>query len=281
MDFINYNGNIVAANQPVLTVTNRGFRYGDGLFESMRYLNGELKFVELHLDRVRKGMRMLKLEGYSQLDKYFLKEKVDELIRRNKIGQQARVRLIIYREGDGLYAPESNKMGYVLQVEKVEDASYPGNARGLIVDVYDEVTKPISGLSGLKTCNALPYVLAGVYKNQHKLDDVLLLNQHGFLCEALSSNLFVVYQDQLFTPALSEGCVAGVMRHVVMQLAKQHDLLLVEAQISPQILNEAEEVFLTNAVQGIRWVMGYNRKRYFNEMFRYLLNALNNPSARF
>lgn len=280
MEFINFNGNLIAADQPVLTVANRGFRYGDGLFESMRYMNGELKFVDLHLDRVRKGMRMLKLEGYSQLDKYFLKEKVDELIRRNKIGQQARVRLTIYREGKGLYAPQSNKMGYVLQAERMADPTYAGNARGLIVDVFDEVTKPFSGLSGLKTCNSLPYVLAGVFKNQHKLDDVLLLNQNGFLCEALSSNLFVVYQDQLFTPALSEGCVAGVMRHVVMQLAKQHDLPLVEAQISPQILNEAEEVFLTNAVQGIRWVMGYNRKRYFNEMFRYLLNALNQPGRQ-
>lgn len=275
MEYINFNGDIVRGDQAVLTVANRGFRYGDGLFETMRYLNGELKYLELHLDRVRKGMRLLKLEGYSQLDKYFLKEKVEELIRRNKIGTQARVRLIIYREGDGLYAPATNKMGYVLQVARLTDSSYTSNSRGLIIDVFDEVTKPISTLSNLKTCNALPYVLAGVFKNQHKLDDVLLLNQHGFLCEAISSNLFVVYQDQLFTPALSEGCVAGVMRHVVMQLAKQHDLTLVEAQISPQILNEADEVFLTNAVQGIQWVMGYNRKRYFNEVYRFLLNALN------
>ncbi|HEY0896457.1 MAG TPA: aminotransferase class IV [Sphingobacteriaceae bacterium] len=276
MEVINFNGEMVPADAPVMTAESRAFRYGDGLFETMRYSNGELKFTELHLDRIRKGMRMLKLEGYSQLDKYFLREKVEELVRRNKTGPSARVRLTIYREGGGLYAPATNKMGYVLQVSKLPDPVYSGNPRGLIIDVFDEITKPVTALSNLKTCNSLPFVLAGVFKNQHKLDDVLLLNQHGFLCEAISSNIFVVYQNQLFTPALSEGCVAGVMRQVVMQLAKQHDLDLVEAQISPQILNEAEEVFLTNAVQGIRWVMGYNRKRYFNEMYRYLLNALNN-----
>jgi branched-subunit amino acid aminotransferase/4-amino-4-deoxychorismate lyase len=275
MDLINFNGDIIAADAPVLTVANRGFRYGDGLFESMRYLNGELMFPELHLDRLRKGMRMLKLEGYSQLDKYFLREKVEELVRRNKIGQSARVRLMIFRDGDGLYAPVTNRIGYVLQVSKMTDSQYTGNPRGLIIDVFDEVTKPVTSLSNLKTCNSLPFVLAGVFRNQHKLDDVLLLNQHGFLCEAISSNIFVVYQNQLFTPALSEGCVAGVMRQVVMHLARENDLHLVEAQISPQILNEADEVFLTNAVQGIQWVMGYNRKRYFNEMFRFLLNALN------
>lgn len=275
MEFINYNGNIVDANQPVLTVANRGFRYGDGLFETMRYMNGELKFPELHLDRLRKGMRTLKIEGYSQLDKYFLKDKVEELIKRNKTGLQARVRLIVYREGDGLYAPAGNKMGYVLQVSKLAEGIYSTNNRGLIIDVFDEVTKPITTLSNLKTCNALPFVLAGVFKNQHKLDDVLLLNHNGFLCEAMASNVFVVYQKQLYTPALSEGCVAGVMRHVVMQLAKQNDLPLIEAQINPQILNEAEEVFLTNAGMGIQWVMGYNRKRYFNEVSRFLLDALN------
>ncbi|HEY1024387.1 MAG TPA: aminotransferase class IV [Sphingobacteriaceae bacterium] len=277
MEFINFNGNIVDAGQPVLTAASRGFRYGDGVFETMRYMDGKLKFPELHLDRLRKGMRALKLEGYSQLDKYFLKEKVDELIKRNKIGLQAKVRLIVFREGDGLYAPLSNKMGYVLQVSKLSEGIYSGNSRGLIIDVFDEVTKPVTNLSNLKTCNALPFVLAGIFKNQHKLDDVLLLNQHGFLCEAMASNVFVVYQKQLYTPALSEGCVAGVMRHAVMQLARKSDLPLIEAQINPQILNEAEEVFLTNATMGIQWVMGYNRKRYFNEVSRFLLDALNKP----
>lgn len=275
MEFINFNGKIVEAGQPVLSVSNRGFRYGDGLFETMRYMNGELRFPELHLDRLRKGLRTLKIEGYSQLDRYFLKEKVDELIKRNKTGMQARVRLTVYRDGDGLYAPNSNKLSYVLQVSKLDDGFFPVNNRGLIIDVFDEVTKPITALSNLKTCNALPFVLAGIFKNQHRLDEVLLLNQNGFLCEAMASNVFVVYQKQLYTPALSEGCVAGVMRHAVMQLAKHHDLPLIEAQINPQILNEAEEVFLTNAVNGIQWVMGYNRKRYFNEVSRFLLDSLN------
>lgn len=275
LEYINFNGEIIQSQTPVLTVSNRGFRYGDGLFESMRYMKGELKFPELHLDRLRKGMRMLKLEGYSQIDSYFLKEKTEELIRKNKIGTDAKVRLIIYRNGDGLYSPVTNKLGYVLQAVKSDLLRY-GEGRGLIIDVFNEHTKPVNSLSNLKTCNSMLFVLAGIFKNQHRLDEVIILNQSGFLCEALTSNVFVVYNKQIYTPALSEGCIGGVMRQVVMRIIKENDLPLIEAQISPEILNEAEEIFLTNASFGIRWVMGYNRKRYFNEVSKFLIEQLNN-----
>ncbi|HEY0670531.1 MAG TPA: aminotransferase class IV [Sphingobacteriaceae bacterium] len=275
LEYINFNGEIIQSQTPVLTVSNRGFRYGDGLFESMRYMKGELKFPELHLDRLRKGMRMLKLEGYSQIDSYFLKEKTEELIRKNKIGTDAKVRLIIYRNGDGLYSPITNKIGYVLQAVKSDLLRY-GEGRGLIIDVFNEHTKPVNSLSNLKTCNSMLFVLAGIFKNQHRLDEVIILNQSGFLCEALTSNVFVVYNKQIYTPALSEGCIGGVMRQVVMRIIKENDLPLIEAQISPEILNEAEEIFLTNASFGIRWVMGYNRKRYFNEVSKFLIEQLNN-----
>ncbi|EDM34275.1 hypothetical protein PBAL39_12443 [Pedobacter sp. BAL39] len=101
------------------------------------------------------------------------------------------------------------------------------------------------------------------------------MNQHGFLCESISSNIFVVYDQQIYTPALSEGCIAGVMRNVVMGMAKSNGIPMVEAQINPEVLNEAEEVFITNATGGIRWVMGYGRKRYFNEISKDLSARLN------
>lgn len=273
--FINFNGSIVPADQAVMTITNRGFRYGDGLFESMRWMKGELKFAELHADRIRRGMKTLKLEGYSQVDTYYIRENVAELIRRNKTGANARVRFSIFRDSEGLYNPLSNKFGYAIEVSKIAETDYTSNNRGLIVDIFDELPKPINILANLKTSNSLVYVMAGVYKNQHALDEVLILNQNGFLCEAMSSNVFVVYNGEIYTPALTEGCIAGVMRHVVMKLAKENDLIITEAQINPAILEQAEEVFVTNASKGIQWVMGYNNKRYFNEMSRFLLGKLN------
>jgi len=275
LEYINFNGSILPADQLLFRANNRGFRYGDGLFESMRFLKGKLKFPEMHIDRIQKGMKLLKFDNCSLIDTWFIREKVEELIRRNKTGADARIRLTVFRDSDGLYSPVSNKYGYLLEIQKLEESQYVLNKKGFIIDVFDEIPKPVNALSNLKTCNAMIYVLAGIFKNQNALDEVLIMNQRGFLCESVSSNVFVVYDRKLYTPALNEGCIAGVMRQVVIRLAKENNIELVEAQINPDILNEADEVFLTNAAKGIQWVMGYNNKRYFNEVSRFLNEKLN------
>jgi branched-chain amino acid aminotransferase len=274
MLFINFNGEIIPADTKLLAVNNRAFRYGDGLFESMRLMKGQLKFADLHADRLQRGMKALKIDSYSQMDVWFLKEKIDELARRNKV-KHGRLRLTVYRDAEGLYTPSQNKMGYCIELQPLDEPRYFLNEKGLIMDIFEELPKPTNYLSGIKTCNSLIYVMAGLYKTQNKLDDVFLLNQGGFLCEASSSNIFVNYQNHLYTPALSEGCVEGVMRHVIIKLAKELNIPVTEAQINPEILYEADEVFLTNATKGIQTVMGFGVRRYFNEMSKVLIEELN------
>ena len=264
--FINYNGNFFFTDEAIMTAGNRGLKYADGLFESMRFSKGKLKFADFHSNRLQKGMKALRLEGYSQLNSYFLQEKAEELCRRNKFPQNARLRL---------YTPTENKYAYVLEATPLTCSNYELNVKGLIMDVFEDIPKAINILSNYKTCNALLYVMAGIFKEQRKLDEAFILNQNGFLCESVSSNVFVVYQKKLYTPALSEGCIAGVMRQVIMDIAKSNNIEMIEAQINPALLNEADEVFLTNASKGIQWVMGINRKRYFNEMSRFLIEKLN------
>lgn len=274
-NFVNFNGEIVEEDDKIFTIANRGFKYGDGLFETMRVSNGKLNFADLHADRLQLGMKTLKLEGYSNFDAYFLKEKVEEICKRNKIAKNARVRFNVFRDSDGLYTPAQNKSAYTLEAFQLDTAQYEINGKGLIMDVYEDIRKPVNKLSNIKTCNALPYIMAGIYKQQMRLDEAFILNQEGFLCETISANVFLVYRGQIYTPALSEGCIAGVMRNVVMQLAQENELNMIEAQINPEILDEVEEVFITNASKGIQWVMGFNRKRYFNEVSRFLVDKLN------
>jgi branched-subunit amino acid aminotransferase/4-amino-4-deoxychorismate lyase len=274
-NYILFNDEFFTAEQAVIKASNRGFKFGDGLFESMRMCNGKLQFAEQHADRLKAGMKALKMEGFALLDEYFLRQKTAELLKKNKFNGNVRFRLSIYRDGEGLYTPQSNKIGYLLESVPLEQAQYELNQKGLIIDVYDDLTKQISKLANYKTSNALLYVMAGLFQKQHRLDEAIILNQNGFLCESTSSNVFVVYQKQIYTPALSEGCVAGVMRSVILKLAKMHNLPLIEAQINPNILNEAEEVFVTNASSGIRWIMGYGKKRYFNEVAKELSAKLN------
>lgn len=274
MLFINFNGEILPQDTKVLTVANRSFRYGDGLFESMRMLKSQLKFADQHADRLHKGMKALKMDGYSQMDSWFLKEKAEQLASVNKI-KHGRLRLTVFRDADGLYAPSQNKTKYLLEIQPMDEPRYFLNSKGLIVDVFTELPKPVNYLSNIKTCSALVYVMAGLHKLQNNLDDVLLLNQDGFLCEASSSNVFVLYQNHLYTPALSEGCVEGVMRRVVINIAIKNNIPVTEAQINPEILYEADEVFLTNAARGIQSVMGYGIRRYFNKTSKMLVDELN------
>jgi len=273
--YILHNDEFILADQPVLAVSNRGFKFGDGLFESMRMANGKLKYAGQHAERLKEGMQALKMDGSTLLDEYLLKQKTAELAKKNKFKGNARFRLSVYRQGEGLYTPENNKSGYVLESSVLNEAEYELNKKGLIIDVYDELTKQINKLSNYKTSNALIYVMAGLYKKQNRLDDVFMLNQNGFLCESMTSNVFVVYDKQIYTPALSEGCVGGVMRNVVIDLARDNNIPIIEAQLNPEVLREAEEVFVSNAVTGIRWVMGYGRKRYFNENAKLLSGLLN------
>jgi len=272
--FINFNDEIIPADSKVLSVANRAFKYGDGLFESMRLMKGQIKFGDLHADRLQRGMKALKMDGYSQMDSWFLKDRADTLAQRHKC-KHARVRLTVYRESDGLYAPSQNKAGFCLELVPIEEPRYFMNEKGLIMDVYTDLGKPLNYLSNIKSCNALVYVMAGLYKTQNRLDDIFILNQNKFLCEAGSSNVFVWYKNHLYTPALTEGCVEGVMRQVVINLAIKHNIPVTEAQINPEILYEADEVFLTNATRGIQWVMGYGVKRYFNKLSKGLMDELN------
>lgn len=273
--FINFNGQILPAQSAVIKASNRAFRYGDSLFESMRMMKGRLNFANAHAERLQQGMKALRIDGYSQMDAYFIKEKAQELVQRNKCGKNARIRISVYRDAEGFYAPSQNTMGYVMEATRIDEPYYTSNAKGLIMDVYDELPKSINAFSNLKTGSALSYVMAGVFKTKNSLDDAFILNQKGNLCESISANVFVWYDGQLYTPALSEGCIAGVMRQAVMKLAVENNIPLTEAEISPEILNEADEVFLTNATQGIQWVMGFGNKRYFNELSRKLMGKLN------
>lgn len=269
--YLDFNGEFYHSGDAVFHVTNRSFRYGDGLFETMRWENGRIMLLNYHIERLHKGMDMLMLEGTKLFDSLFIQQKVTALLKKNQLLEyECRVRFTVFRGGAGLYTPQTNQASYLIEVYKLDKKVNVHNQAGLIIDVFPDHRKPINTLSNIKSSNALLYVLAGVYRKKNALDDVLLINEAGFLVESSSSNIFIWYKETLYTPALSEGCVDGVMRRSIIDFAKENEIEIVEAQINPQILNEAEEIFLTNAVHGMQCVLGYKKKRYFHRLSKEL-----------
>ncbi|HUH18497.1 aminotransferase class IV [Albibacterium sp.] len=269
--FLDFNGRFYHTEEAIFRVTNRSYRYGDGLFETMRWENREIQLLNYHVDRLQKSMDALKMEGGKLFNSSFIHQKVTSLLEKNQlIESECRIRFSVFRDGEGLYTPQTNQSAYVIEVNKLDKKVNVNNQSGLIVDIFQDHRKPQNSLSNIKSSNAILYVLAGIYRKKHGLDDVLLINESGFLVESSSSNFFVWYNGMLYTPALSEGCVDGVMRRSILEFARENEIEIIEAQINPHILNEADEIFLTNAIHGMQCVLGYKKKRYFNHLSKDL-----------
>ena len=102
-----------------------------------------------------------------------------------------------------------------------------------------------------------------------------MLNKHGRIAEATSSNVFLYKNNNIYTPSLDEGCVAGVMRKQILRIAEKLNINIFEGMVNGSMLQQADELFLTNAVKGIQWVESYKDKQYINETIKQIIEELN------
>lgn len=272
--YINYNGTAIDADLPVLTADNRAFRYGDAVFETIRLMHGDVLYLDKHLKRLVKGMTTLGMkvpDNYTMHYFYLLIRHLDQV---NVLNGNARVRLEVFRNEGGYYSPASNEVSFLIQVEPMKEKEYVMNETGLKIDIYKELKKPVNKLSPFKTSNALLHVLAGIYKTGNHLDDCIILNTGERVCEAIGSTVFMIKGEQLFTPSLSEGCVDGVMRDQLIALLKEQGKQVIEKEITVDELLNAEEIFFSDVINGIRWVGACKHKRYFNKFSRWLVRQL-------
>lgn len=273
---INYNGEILDPSQVSFPITNRAFRYGDGVFETMKYANGAIHFLEDHYFRLMSTMRILRMDIPMDFSPEYLEEQIKETIEANHTESQAnRIRLTVFREGAGKYSPETHAVSFTIETERLPHVDFELNAEGLAVDLYKDFYVQKSMLSNLKTANAQLYVLAGIFRTENGLDECLLVNDDKNVVEAISSNLFMVKGDVVHTPALETGCLKGVMRKNIIQLLKNLKIDIVEDAFSPFELQRADELWLTNAVNGLQWVGHYRKKKYGNELAIKINEALN------
>jgi branched-chain amino acid aminotransferase len=171
--------------------------------------------------------------------------------------------------------PDTNEASYTLEFTPDNSDGYKLQDHGLELDLFTELKKPINKLSTLKSKNALLYVLAAIQAKEQGLDDMLVMNEKMAIIESSSCNLFVVSNGVLYTPSLNEGIVAGTMRMQIINLALQNGIKVYECTIMPHNILSADEILLTNAIAGIKWVGGYRTKRYRNDMAQRLLAMLN------
>lgn len=269
-----FNGRFVPEDQAVITSSNRGYRYGDGFFESMRVAKGRPLFAAVHWDRVLRTAAFLRITVSEDLDLRYFEQFSKELCQRNGF-RNARIRFQGFRSGSGKYTPDDNRLGWSMVCSELPSAEYQLNRKGLSVGICTAHRINPQPQSSFKTGNSLPYVLGGIHAQQKKWDDCLLLDPDGFIAESTNSNLFLVKEDTLLTPDLSNGGVNGVMRSVIIDLAASVGFNVKMGLVSKEDLLESDECFLTNAVRGIQWVGAFDSKRYFRKKTEFLLLRLN------
>jgi len=280
-EYLSLNGVKLRADKAIFKASNRAFRYGDALFETIRCMHQKPAWFNDHYQRLLNGMSLLQMDIKSLPPARVLEEQIASLIQKNKLYGDVRCRLTVFREDGGLYTPESNKINYLIELSPLKTETYELNYKGLLVDVFEDERKPLSQFSQYKNANSLLFVLAGLCKQKLQCNDVLITNTNQLIIEGLASNLFWIKDGTVYTPLRSSGCVAGVMRKQVIRVLKTNNRPLIETSgATIDTLLNADEVFLTNAIQGIQWIVGLQDKRFYckltKEISQLLLKELAN-----
>ena len=198
----NNNGEVIEENYGNLSGSNRGYLYGDGVFESIKIIDGKPINFANHFSRLIAGSEVLRIRIPSFYTATFFEDKINELIKLSKIKKGGKIRLSIDRTSGGTYKPVSNEATFFIEVMQDERNSYELNHKGLEVDLYSSMRKQVNKLANYKTKNGLIYVMASIEAQEKGFDDLLITNEKGNILESSSSNLFVVSNGVLYTPSL-------------------------------------------------------------------------------
>lgn len=278
---VNYNGKLVDKDAFYLNNGNRGFLYGDALFETLRVVDGKIIFWEEHYLRLMSSMRILRMEIPMTFTMEFLEEEILKQFAQEDTNKTARIRITVFRNDGGYYKPVSNEVSYLISAENLEDAFYIINEGSYEVELFKDFTLSKNMLSNLKTTNRILNVVGSIYANENGYDNCLLLNDTKSVVEALNGNIFLVKDNVLKTPPLEDGCVRGIIRKKILDiLNKIEGYECTEESISPFELQKADELFITNSIKGIQPISKYRKKTYGTVMARDILGKLN-AAARF
>ena len=276
---INFNGAIDSENVK-LSTSNRGFLYGDAVFETCKVVQNRILFFEDHYFRLMSSMRIVRMKIPMNFTLEFLESEVLRLLEKLNPSDAFRVRITVYRNEGGLYLPSDNSVSYVIAAEPLENSMYLVTKESYEVDLYKDffITKQL--LSSIKSTNRTINVTGSIFAKENSLNNCLLLNNDKNVIEALNGNLFMLTDSKLITPPVSDGCLNGVMRKQILSLAKKIDSIeFVEASISSFELQKAEELFITNVITGIQPITKYRKKEYTTNLSELLTAQLNEFSG--
>ncbi len=249
---------------------NRSFRYGDGLFETIRVYKGVAILLEAHFERLFRGMLALGYRFDPDHWKFRIRQAIHTYLQRQELTGPARLRLHVWREGGGTYRPVTDSASYLLEGAILEK-EYFREPEPITVSDFRGFSVVAAGISGFKTASALPYVIAARQARDAGTDEAFLFDPKGRIVEASAANVFQVKGTTFITPPLSSGCLDGIMRRQVLAMLEHLPYTLVERSLRPDELRKADAIFLTNTVRGIQPVCAYRDRCWKEENWQQVI----------
>ena len=273
---ININGTILEDSEAYLSVDNRGFAYGDAVFETIK-VNSKPLFWEAHYFRLMASMRILRMEIPMHFTSEFLESQIMDLVdTQSEKAKSYRVKLTVFRATGGYYTPTSNAVKFTIALAPLDSDIYNSHTDSCEIELFKDYFIAPNLLSTLKTNNKAINVVGSIFAKENNYDNCLLLNTNKNIIEALNGNVFLVKDNVIKTPPLADGCLKGIIRdQLIDMISKSDNYDLIETSISPFELQKADEIFITNVIQGIKPVTKFRKKTYTTEAAKKFQNKLN------
>lgn len=262
MRYININGRLVKDTSASVPYNNRAFRFGYGIFETMLMRESVIQLKEYHWQRLFNGIEKLGFEMPELMTKEWIESEILKTVKKNKLEKLCRIRLQLYAGRGGLYDGQNMWSEFVIECVPIEQHLLQLNERGLITCIAVGLQKSPDSIANLKTSNALIYSLAAKQAKKNKVDDALVCNTYDNIIEGTLANVFWIKEDAIYTPPLSEGCVAGVMRQYLLEQMPMKGINIHEKALTRVELKDADAVFMTNAVRRIKWISNIDGNEY-------------------
>ena len=271
---INYNGNF--KDQSLDHFNNRGFLFGDSVFETIKVVDNKIIYWEEHYLRLMSSMRILRIEIPGLYTPDFFEEEIQKTNLKIDSFFTGRVRLTIFRREGGLYLPDYNDPIFVINSQKTDQKLFNVNLNSYKVDLFKDYQIQSNLISNLKTNNRVVNVIGSIYAKENDLDNCILLNDQKVVSEFLNGNIFIVKNNHVITPPISSGCLNGIMRNKIIELInKLTNLEIEEKDFSPYELISSDEIWVSNSISGIIPITEYRRKKFSNKVAITIINYLN------
>lgn len=269
--FLNFNSEIIHAENPLLSEQNRGFKYGDSIFDTLKSYKDTIFFLEDHYFRLMSSMRMLRMEIPGNFTLEYYSDQITKTLKANHIDGYGRTRVSVFREKGGLYAPKTHKIGFIIESNDL----IPESKETYEIELFKDYNINSDQLSNIKTNNRILNVVAGIYADENNFDNCILLNEKKNVVEMINANIFLIKDGSITTPSLSEGCINGIIRKNILSYLKRTKIYKIkETLITPFELLQADEVFISNSIIDIQSITRYRKKNYETKIGKELNTIL-------